>query len=157
MLCVVIVESKMVISMNLIKSYSELVMLPTFLERFNYLALHGDVGVATFGGHRYLNQTFYRSAEWRNFRHQIIIRDNGCDLAIPGRAIYGPIVIHHINPLTVTDIKDVTNFLMDPDNVISVSPTTHKALHYGNENLLIKDPIERYPNDTCPWKEAPHG
>lgn len=141
--------------MKISRSYSELITLPTFLDRFEYLSLQGEIGAATFGGYRYLNQSFYNSKEWRKFRHQIIIRDNGCDLAIPGREIFGKIVIHHITPILPEDVKSsLSDTLMDPDNVVCVSPTTHRAIHYGSEDRLIKDLINRKPNDTCPWKEA---
>lgn len=135
------------------RSYSELIKIPSFEERFEYLRIGGVVGEDTFGSHRYLNQTFYRSAEWRRFRQQIIIRDMGCDLGIKDREIPGIIIIHHINPISIEDIINRRlEKLLNPDNAISTSVMTHKAIHYGDENLLIKDPIERTKFDTCPWR-----
>lgn len=138
---------------NLHRSYKELSRLSTFLERFNYLRLSGIVGEATFGSDRYLNQVLYTSPEWRSFRNQVILRDNGCDLGISGRDILGDrIIIHHINPLTVEDVEKRSSVIFDLDNVVCVSHNTHQAIHYGDASLLPKDPIERMPNDTCPWK-----
>lgn len=135
------------------RSYSELITIPTFEERFEYLRLGGIVGEDTFGSHRYLNQTFYRSAEWRRFRREIIIRDMGCDLGIEDREIQGLIIIHHINPISIEDIINRRlEILFNRDNVICVSDMTHKAIHYGDESLLIKAPIERTKFDTCPWR-----
>ena len=134
-----------------IRTYSELITIPTFEERFEYLRLNGEVGQATFGYDRYLNQMLYNSSEWRKFRSGIIIRDNGCDLSCEGYDIYGKILIHHINPITQKDIVDRNPMVFDPDNVISTTLDTHNAIHYGDENLLDKLPIERSRNDTCPW------
>ena len=137
----------------IIKSYSELIQLPTFEERYRYLRIHGDVGKETFGFDRYLNQKFYSTIEWRNFRKHIIIRDNGCDLGIEDRLIGGAIILHHINPISVNDIRNKNiQVLLNPENVICVSHNTHNAIHYGDENLLIGNPIERSKNDTCPWR-----
>ena len=138
---------------NLHRSYKELARLSTFQERYDYLRLSGIVGQATFGSDRYLNQILYKSHDWRTFRNQVILRDNGCDLGIEGRDILGDrIIIHHINPLTVEDVENRNPAIFDLDNVICVSHNTHEAIHYGDESLLPKDPIERRPNDTCPWK-----
>lgn len=137
-----------------IKTYSELITLPTFEERFAYLQLNGTVGKDTFGYDRYLNQYFYSTREWKAFRRDIIIRDMGCDLGIPGRKIYNGIVIHHIMPITVEDVLERRKCLLDPENAICTSHLTHNAIHYGDETLLIKDPIERTKNDTCPWKRG---
>jgi hypothetical protein len=135
------------------RSYKELSRLKTFEERFNYLKLHGNVGVDTFGFDRYLNQALYSSAEWKKFRRAVIIRDNGCDLGDPDRPIYNDkIIIHHINPLTVEDLVNRSEALFDMDNVISASCLTHQAIHYGDESILPKDPVARHPGDTCPWK-----
>lgn len=135
------------------KTYSELITIPTFEERFEYLRLGGIVGEDTFGSHRYLNQVFYRSSEWRRFRREIIIRDMGCDLGIEDREIRGLIIIHHINPISIADITNRRlEMLLNPDNVICTSDITHKAIHYGDENLLIKAPVERTKFDTCPWR-----
>lgn len=135
------------------KSYRELIQLNTFQERYDYLKVHGIVGLDTFGWDRYLNQVLYTSKEWREFRNEIIIRDNGCDLACPDRPIlYEKILVHHINPLTVEELEQRSSVIFDPDNVVCVTDKTHKAIHYGDSNLLAKDPIIRRPNDTCPWK-----
>lgn len=135
-----------------IRSYSELIALPTFEERFEYLKLNGRVGKDTFGFDRYLNQTFYRSSKWKSIRDQVIIRDNGCDLGIYGYDITGRILIHHMNPITMDDIEKESDFLLDPEYLICTTHNTHNAIHYGNDNLTIKLPMERTPNDTCPWK-----
>lgn len=135
-----------------IKTYSELIALPTFEERFKYLQLKGSVGKETFGFDRYLNQNFYRSAEWKRVRDKVIIRDNGCDLGIEDRLIYGNVLIHHMNPINDKDIYNLTDILLNPEYLICVSHNTHNAIHYGNEELLVKAPIVRAKNDTCPWK-----
>ena len=135
-----------------IRTYSELILLPTFEERFKYLQLNGRVGDDTFGFDRYINQNFYRSAEWKRIRDQIIIRDNGCDLALEGYEIYGMILIHHMNPITVKDVELSTEYLMNPEYLICVTHNTHNAIHYGDEKLLMKGPVVRTKNDTCPWK-----
>lgn len=135
-----------------IKSYSELIMIPTFVERFEYLKLDGTIGIDTFGHDRWLNQVLYRSPEWKRFRNRIIIRDNGCDLGIEGREIQGKIIIHHLNPLTIEDVINRSPKIFDEENVISTMLMTHNAIHYGDEELLMKDPIIRTANDTCPWR-----
>ena len=135
-----------------IKSYSDLIQIPTFEERFKYLQLSGSVGKETFGFDRYLNQNFYRSVEWKRIRDEVIVRDNGCDLGIADRPIAGKILIHHINPITDKDIVNATNILLNPEYLICVSHMTHNAIHYGNDDLLIKDPVIRTKNDTCPWR-----
>lgn len=135
-----------------IKTYSELITLPTYEERFNYLKLEGVVGEMTFGFDRYLNQKLYTSQEWKTVRNQVIVRDNGCDLACEGYEIYGKILIHHINPITVEDIINRNPIIFDLENLISTTHNTHNAIHYGDENLLIKGPIERTKNDTIPWR-----
>lgn len=135
-----------------IKCYSELALLPTFQERYRYLRLNGAVGKETFGFDRYMNQFFYRSPEWRRVRDLVIIRDAGCDLGVPGREIFGRIVIHHMNPIRPEDIRERKESLLNPEYLIAVTNDTHLAIHYGDESLLIQDPIERRPNDTCPWK-----
>lgn len=136
----------------IIRTYLELIKLPTFEERFQYLKLDGDVGVETFGFDRYLNQAFYSSDEWKSIRNQVIIRDNGCDLGIKGREIYKRIIIHHMNPITKEDLLYRTEYLLDPEYMICTMKNTHDAIHYGDENLLFKEPVERKPNDTCPWR-----
>lgn len=138
--------------MRSIKTYSELITLPTFKERFNYLRLDGIVGEDTFGFDRYLNQIFYKSAEWRSLRNQIIVRDNGCDLGVEGYEIQGKILIHHMNPITSEDIVNRSEYLLNPDFLISTMLSTHNAIHYSDEALIVKEPIERCKNDTCPWR-----
>ena len=135
-----------------IKTYSELIQLPTFEERFQYLKLSGAVGKETFGFDRYLNQNFYRSAAWKRVRDQVIVRDNGCDLGIDDRIIYGKILIHHMNPINDRDILDLTDILLNPEYLICVSHLTHNAIHYSDESLLPSERIVRFKNDTCPWK-----
>lgn len=142
----------MVIVMRTIRTYSELIRLPTFEERFRYLKLDGLVGKDTFGFDRYLNQEFYRSKEWKEVRDFVIVRDNGCDLGMDGYEIVGRIYIHHMNPITVNDIVHSSDFLLNPDYLICVSHNTHNAVHYGDEDLLVTAPVERRKNDTCPWK-----
>lgn len=135
------------------KSYSELIQLPTFIERYRYLKLDGTVGEDTFGFRRWLNQVLYGSSEWKSFRREINRRDSGCDLGMPGFEIYGSVIIHHINPITYEDVLYRRDCLLDPENVISTQLGTHNAIHYGDESLLNIVPIERSPNDTCPWRE----
>ena len=135
-----------------IRTYSELILLPTFEERFKYLQLNGRIGDDTFGFDRYINQNFYKSADWKRIRDQIIIRDNGCDLALEGYEIYGRILIHHMNPITVNDVELSTEYLMNPEYLICVTHNTHNAIHYSDEKLLMKGPVVRTKNDTCPWK-----
>ena len=135
-----------------IKTYSELILFPTFEERFKYLQLNGRVGDDTFGFDRYINQNFYRSTEWKRIRDLVIMRDNGCDLALEGYEIYGRILIHHMNPITVKDVELSTEYLMNPEYLICVTHNTHNAIHYGDEKLINKGPIVRTKNDTCPWK-----
>jgi hypothetical protein len=126
--------------------------IPTFEERFEYLRLDGQVGADTFGSDRYLNQIFYKSPEWKKIRDEIIIRDQCCDLAMPGYDIHGPVLIHHLNPITKADILSRTDLLLNPEYLVCTIQSTHNAIHYGDVNLLITNPIERKPNDTCPWK-----
>ena len=140
------------IVMRTIRTYSELMRLSTFEERFRYLKLDGLVGKDTFGFDRYLNQEFYRSKEWKEVRDFVIVRDNGCDLGMDGYEIVGRIYIHHMNPITVNDIVHSSDFLLNPDYLVCVSHNTHNAVHYGDEDLLVTAPVERRKNDTCPWK-----
>lgn len=135
-----------------IKTYSELIILPTFEERFEYLQLKGTVGQETFGFDRYLNQILYNSKEWKHLRNEIIVRDNGCDLAFEGFEIHGRILIHHINPITIDDVIKRREIVFDPENLICVTHNTHNAIHYGDKSLLITGPVDRRANDTCPWK-----
>lgn len=135
------------------KTYSELITIPTYLERYQYLRIGGRVGEETFGFDRYLNQTLYRSAEWQRFRIEMIVRDNGMDMAFDGYDIGGVILLHHINPITEKDIIRRDPKIFDPENVICVSLNTHNAIHYGDESLLNLGPVIRTRFDTCPWKK----
>lgn len=140
--------------MNCIRTYSELSKLSTFEERYNYLRLDGVVGEDTFGFDRYLNQQFYqRDPRWKKVRDEVIIRDMGCDLGIEDREIASGILVHHMNPLTKEDLIKETEFLLDPEFLICTSRSTHNAIHYGDENLLMKGPVERTMHDTCPWRK----
>ena len=134
-----------------IRTCHELFKLKTFKERFEYLRLDGIVGEETFGFDRYTNQIFYKSKEWASIRRQVIIRDNGCDLGCDGYEIYGKILIHHMNPISLNDVRYQTNALLNPDFLISTTLQTHNAIHYGDETLLTMMPIERSLGDTCPW------
>lgn len=140
---------------RLIRTYTELMQIQDYLGRYRYLKLHTKIGDTTFGWERYLNQRFYTSNEWRQFRRDIIVRDGGCDLGVPGHE-YGPgdlVVIHHLNPINTDDIIDQTEYLMNPEYVVSCKSTTHNAIHYGDESLIIPyEMVVRHPNDTCPWK-----
>lgn len=144
----------MVVTMKTnIKTYSELIALPTFEERYRYLRLSGKVGADTFGHDRYINQYLYqRSPKWKEARRKVILRDNSCDLGIEDREIQGSVIVHHINPITIKDIEEESDFLFNPEYLICTSHDTHNAIHYGDESLLITVPVERSPNDTCPWK-----
>lgn len=137
-----------------IRTYSELITLPTFKERFDYLKLNGVIGEQTFGFDRYLNQKFYRLPEWKAIRREVILRDNGCDLGIYDREIPGGarIIIHHMNPMAVKDITNKQDWILDPEYLICTSKLTHDAIHYGDESILYTDPIVRTPNDTVPWR-----
>lgn len=159
MLCVSIVgEVVLKMKKSGIRTYSELITIPTFEERYQYLRLGGRVGEETFGFDRYLNQQFYLSDEWRSIRDYVIVRDTGnnkyCqDLGMPyGYDIDGLIMVHHMNPVTKEDILRRSKYLLDPEYLISTIKNTHDAIHYGDESLLISKPIERYKNDTCPWR-----
>ena len=136
-----------------LRCYSDLILLPTFAERFEYLKLDGVIGQDTFGFDRYLNQKFYHSQEWKRIRDRVIIRDNGCDLGIDGYFINGHVYVHHMNPITVGDLTSMSSVVLNPEFLICVSADTHTAIHYGDASKLQRDPIERRPNDTCPWKE----
>ena len=136
------------------RCYSELIKLPTFKERYEYLKLDGAVGQDTFGFDRYLNQIFYRSPEWKAIRRNVIIRDNGCDLAIDDREIPNgvKVLVHHMNPIDVTDIYYRAEDILNPEYLITTTKRTHDAIHYGSEESLVFEPIIRSANDTCPWK-----
>ena len=137
---------------KMIRTYSELIKLKTFKDRFEYLKLDGIVGEETFGFDRYMNQIFYKSRGWTSVRRAVIIRDNGCDLGVEGYEIHGKILIHHMNPINLSDIVHKTDELLNPDYLITTVLSTHNAIHYGDASLLPALPIERRANDTCPWK-----
>ena len=139
--------------MENIRTYSELSKLKTFRERYEYLKLGGTVGEDTFGFDRYLNQIFYTSKEWKRIRNFVITRDNGCDLGMPDHKIIDDLIlVHHINPITKDDIINKSEILLNPEYLITTVKSTHDAIHYGDESLLVEDYIERSKNDTCPWK-----
>lgn len=135
----------------MIRRYSDLASLHTLVDRFNYLALRGSTGQQTFGFDRYINQRFYASIEWKQVRHQVIVRDNGCDLGIEGYEIHSGLLIHHMNPLTANDITHGSESLVDPEFLITTTKLTHNAIHFGNERLLPQPHQERRPNDTKLW------
>lgn len=135
------------------RTYSELITFNTFEDRFNYLNLKGIVGEETFGFDRWLNQRFYNSKEWQSIRDYVIVRDQGCDLAMEGYDIGGKVYVHHMNPIDKKDLVRISDILIDPEYLVCVSHNTHNAIHYGDISLIVTTPIERRPNDTCPWKE----
>jgi len=135
-----------------VKSYKELSRLKTFEERYEYLRLTSFVGVETFGFDRYLNQILYKSYDWKKIRNKVILRDEGCDLGIKDRPIHDKIVIHHINPISSEDIENGDPKIFELENLICTSNDTHLAIHFSNEFLINKDPIERRPGDTIPWR-----
>lgn len=137
----------------MIRTYSELSKLTSYQDRFKYLKLDGAVGEATFGFDRYLNQLFYQSQKWKRIRDEVIVRDCGCDLGIEGYEIYKYAMIHHMNPITVKDIREESEYLLNPEYLITTTQRTHNAIHYGDEGLLITMPVERTKNDTCPWRQ----
>lgn len=134
------------------RSYTELKRYETFLDRYDYLKLKGQVGIETFGYDRYINQILYKSSKWRKTRDKVIIRDNGCDLGVPGYDIFDKIIIHHMNPITLEDVEEEREYIFDPEFLICTSFMTHNAIHYGDESLLPKEPVIRMPGDTCLWK-----
>ena len=140
------------VAVEMIRTYSELRKLRTFEERYHYLRLFGKAGKETFGFDRVFNQMFYTSSQWKAARRKVIIRDQGCDLGMEGYEIYGQIWVHHMNPVSLDDIQNNVEILLDPEFLICATLNTHNAIHYGDENLLIKGPVERTPYDTCPWK-----
>lgn len=139
--------------METIRTYSELCELNSFEDRYNYLKLEGSVGFDTFGFDRWMNQSFYKSKEWRDMRNYVITRDNGCDMGLEGYEIGDKIIIHHMNPITVQDLIHSNDVLLDPDQLICVSQKVHNAIHYGSDELLIRPTVERRPNDTIPWRK----
>lgn len=135
------------------RSYSDLIRIESFDDRFEYLRLNGQIGEELFGYSRYLNQVFYQSAAWKKVRRQVIIRDNGCDLGVEGYEILGAIYVHHINPITLQQLRNNDPVILDPENLICCSRKTHEAITLGDPNLLPKGPVIRRPNDMCPWKD----
>ncbi len=138
--------------MSNLKTYKELISIPNFIDRFRYLKISGVVGASTFGSDRYLNQIFYRSPEWREIRQYVIVRDEGLDLADPTRPIAGRVYIHHMNPISETDLLNRTDLILNPDYLICCSFNTHQAIHYSDESLLWSEYVERKPGDTIPWR-----
>lgn len=152
-MAVMVIPMEMIL-MSRIRTYTELSKLSTYEERYEYLRLDGVVGEETFGFDRYLNQRFYQNdPEWLQVRDYVIMRDRGCDLGVEGYDIPGNIIVHHMNPVTKYDLINRTEFLLNPDYLISTASRTHNAIHYGNENLLMKGPVQRTKNDTCPWRK----
>ena len=154
---IIVVQLTMIFKMNdvQVRTYSELIQLPTFKDRFNYLKLQGGVGEETFGFDRYLNQKFYKLSEWKEVRNYVILRDQGCDLGIMDREIPEGerILVHHMNPLSVKDIANKLDWILDPEYLICTMKRTHDAIHYSDESILYEDEfIERSPNDMCPWR-----
>lgn len=140
--------------MNKLRCYSDLIQYSTFEDRLHYLELHGVVGEDTFGFDRYINQKFYKSPEWRRVRDFVIVRDNGCDLAVKGYDIGDRIIVHHMNPLTLDDISNSSDFLLNPEYLICVSKETHDIIHYGfssDRYSKSKEPVDRKPGDTKLW------
>lgn len=137
--------------MSKIRTYTELCRLDSFEERYHYLEMKGTLGEATFGFDRWINQAFYHSHEWRNIRNNIIVRDGGCDLGVPGYEIYSGLIVHHMNPVTKDDLWSGGDCVLDPNFLITTSLRTHNAIHYGNENLLPRGPVTRKSGDTTLW------
>lgn len=134
-----------------IRTYSELQQFNTLIDRFNYLRLKGRVGETTFGFDRWVNQRFYRSKEWLRVRDKVLIRDMGCDMGLEDYPINGKVMVHHMNPISIKDIVDISAYVLNPEYLICVSNQTHNAIHYGDSSLLPFPLIERRPNDTSPW------
>ena len=140
--------------MSIYRTYSELIRLPTFEERFEYCKITSVIGQQTFGFDRYINQVLYqRNPRWLRLRRDLIIRDNGCDLAHQDYPVNKRIILHHLNPITEDDIVNERSIVFDPENLVCVSHNTHNAIHYGSVDLLPKGEIQRLPNDTCPWRQ----
>jgi hypothetical protein len=133
------------------RTYSDLVKLATFEERFEYLSMPGEVGRATFGFDRWINQQFYRSREWRQARDYVVYRDEACDLGIPGYDIHANLLVHHMNPVTPDDLIGGEEWVLDPEFLITTTHRTHNAIHYGDASLLVRAPVERRPGDTRLW------
>ena len=136
------------------KCYSELIQFETLEERYNYLRIGGGVGIETFGSQRHINQNLYvRDPRWKQVRNEVIIRDDGCDMALPGFKIFSKVIVHHIIPLTIKDFMNNSPLIFDPENLICVSFNTHQAIHYGDATLLPYIPKERMQGDTCLWRK----
>ena len=133
------------------RSYTELRRIENFEDRYHYLALKESVGKSTFGFDRYINQKFYTSKQWRDLRHNIIARDNGCDLGVDGYEIHNRLIIHHMNPMSFDDISRGDSNILDPRFLITTTLRTHNAIHFGDERLLPKVFVERSANDTNLW------
>ena len=146
------IKDNLMMKNSTIKTYSELIKLPTFEERYRYLKLCGVVGDETFGSNSYIRNKFLKSDLWKSIRNDVIIRDSGCDLGILDREIQGTLIVHHMNPITLDDIYHSSEFLLDPEYLICTSLNTHNAIHYGDESLLLRGPPERTTYDTCPWR-----
>ena len=133
------------------RSYDEMIKLPTFKQRYEYLKLAGRVGESTFGEARHVNQSFYRSQRWRATRDKVIIRDNACDLSFDGYSINDMVIVHHMNPITLEELENDSDSLYDPRYLVCCTDATHRAIHYGDENQLVSAPVERVPGDTRLW------
>jgi hypothetical protein len=151
MQCVIMQGNTRANSMTKVRSYTELINFLYFEERFEYLKLEGEVGRSTFGFDRYINQKFYRSYEWKRVRQWVILRDNGCDLGVPGYEINGGLLIHHMNPMVADDIIHGEEWILDPEYLITTTQNTHNAIHFGDARLLPSVVIERTPNDQKLW------
>lgn len=145
-------QKQMTTKKMLNKCYSDLIQLNSFIDRYRYLKIYGRVGEETFGYDRWVNQELYKSRKWRSTRNGIIIRDEGCDLGVDGYELQDYIIVHHINPITLEDIEEERDKVFDPENLICCSSKTHKAIHFGDESLLPKEPVIRRPGDTCLWR-----
>lgn len=148
--CVITLGRMRLITMTT-RRYSELIRIPSFEGRYEYLRLYGTVGQDTFGFDRYINQGFYTSREWKSARQEVLVRDDGCDLGVPGHEINGPVLVHHINPMVVDDITHAEDWIVDPEYLITTTPRTHNAIHYGDAKLLLPPYVARQPGDTKLW------
>lgn len=133
------------------RSYSEMRTYVTFEDRYAYLRLAGEVGAEVFGHDRWINQSFYRSRQWRAVRDFVIVRDNGCDLGVPGHEVHREGLVHHINPMTPEDLVAGEEWVLDPEYLVLTTQRTHNAIHYGDASLLRQSPVARRPGDTKVW------
>ena len=136
----------------MLRTYSELIRFPTFEERFDYLALTGQVGTSTFGFDRYLNQRFYSSTEWKKVRNFVLARDEARDLGVEGFDIGYMPLIHHMNPIQPRDLEEFNPDILDPEFLITTCKNTHNAIHFGDRSRLTTQVVERRPNDQSPWR-----